>query len=477
MTLLSVFFLITIISLIPILLLGSCDVPYADDYSYGVLTHLTYISSHSVIKTIISAFVQAKDTYFSWQGTFSAIFLMALQPAVFSFQLYAMTPWIVVVAFFAGVCMFSVGVVHHLFGGDRSIGILTGVLIFDVCIQLMPSPVQGLYWYNSAVYYVLFFSLSLISFYLLIRLIKRKITADLIIMSFINFLLGGGNYVTAMMCFLANLSVIILLILLKNKAFKRVSIPFMFLTISFLISALAPGNGVRQGQLQYQPIFFKSFLEAFRTATHLTLKWTNLIMLGASVFLVLLWMCLEENDTRQFRYPWLVTIWSFCMLAGICFPPLYAMGNIGDQRVVNILYFAYVILFIFNLYYWMHWMCKCIKFKISVRGSKWWIAAGTAGIILCSGIYVLQGYGLTSLMAVGEIRSGEARIYYEAASERRIQLEDPQVKDVLLEPFPCTPYLLYIGDIEDSMESYLNQDMSSFYGKNSIILIKHKEEE
>ena len=159
----------TFFCVVPLLIVGNYDVPYADDYSYGVRTHLTYISSHSVIKTIISAFVQVKDTYFSWQGTFSAIFLMALQPAVFSFQLYAMTPWIVVVAFFAGVCMFSVGVVHHLFGGDRSIGILTGILIFDVCIQLMPSPVQGLYWYNSAVYYVLFFSLSLISFYLLVN--------------------------------------------------------------------------------------------------------------------------------------------------------------------------------------------------------------------------------------------------------------------------------------------------------------------
>ena len=97
------------------------------------------------------------------------------------------------------------------------------------------------------------------------------------------------------------------------------------------------------------------------------------------------------------------------------------------------------------------------------------LCAASLAVLLCCGLHMLRGHGFTSLMAVGELRSGEAEAYYETALSRRSLLDNPAVKDAELEPFPVTPYLLYVGDIEENMDSYINQDMSSYYEKNSVL--------
>ena len=461
--------LLSAVILIPLVVLGQYDVPFADDYSYGVQTHLAFIETHSVFRTLLAAMRQAKETYTSWQGTFSAVFLMALQPAVFAFEYYSLTPWIMLAALFTGICCLSVGVFHYLFGADRRVAFLSGVIIFHAGMQLLPSPVQGLYWYNGAIYYSFFLGLTMIGFYFLIRLIKTGRLSTSILLCAIYLFLGGGNYVTAMMCFVVNTSVLLILVLERKTAYKKVIVPLAVLTVSFLISIISPGNNVRQAQLQYRPDFFFAFKEAFIQTITFSIKWTSLPVIGMSVFLALTWSCLKPENHRPFRFPGIVSIWSICLLASMFFPPLYAMGNIGEQRLVNILFLSYLLLLSFNLFYWLQWFRKKYIKDYAVPRLRTQII-GAVIFAFCVVVYIVTGHGVTTVSAIGELRSGEARVYYEAARERQNQLEDPDIKEVRLQPFPTAPYLLYIGDIEDNMDSYLNQDMSAFYGKDSILL-------
>ena len=65
-------------SIIPLVMAGAYDVPSNDDYSFAADAHVAYVNTGSVLQAIREAFRQAVTSYWTWQGTYSAIFLMAL---------------------------------------------------------------------------------------------------------------------------------------------------------------------------------------------------------------------------------------------------------------------------------------------------------------------------------------------------------------------------------------------------------------
>lgn len=86
---------IFILSLVPLLIIAFYNVMCADDYSYGFLAHKAYMESHSVLSCLKAAAQKVHSSYFGWQGTYSAIFLMALQPGIISEKLYFLTTYFV----------------------------------------------------------------------------------------------------------------------------------------------------------------------------------------------------------------------------------------------------------------------------------------------------------------------------------------------------------------------------------------------
>ena len=77
---------------------------------------------------------------------------------------------------------------------------------------------------------------------------------------------------------------------------------------------------------------------------------------------------------------------------------------------------------------------------------------------------------LTSVLAINELRSGEALSYYEEALERQKYLEDPYVLNCEFKPFESTPYLLFFTDMTDDPLDFQNVDTATYYSKNSIIV-------
>ena len=69
-----------IILLFPVLRAATCARPVNDDYSFSYLTHQALIDHTSILA---AALREVQQIYFSWQGTYSAIFLFSLQPGIF----------------------------------------------------------------------------------------------------------------------------------------------------------------------------------------------------------------------------------------------------------------------------------------------------------------------------------------------------------------------------------------------------------
>lgn len=212
---------------VPMLVIGQYDVPGADDYSFGSRAHHAYIASGSFFAAVKAAVEEMRLSYSTWQGSFSAIFLMALQPAVFGERFYALTAPIMLFALTGGTYCFTSRLFKDVFNAPCDAGCCTAALILIVSTQLPLSPVQGFYWYNGAVYYTFFYGVSLCALALAVRLFKRGGVACTVLLSLLAFFLGGGNYVTVLSLLIVSASALLLFALLRDRRVYRLIVPIL----------------------------------------------------------------------------------------------------------------------------------------------------------------------------------------------------------------------------------------------------------
>lgn len=73
---------ILILSIIPVVAIGPYLHQFADDYVFGAPVYKAWTATHSFGACIQAAWAESMHIYQTWQGTYSACFLMALQPGI-----------------------------------------------------------------------------------------------------------------------------------------------------------------------------------------------------------------------------------------------------------------------------------------------------------------------------------------------------------------------------------------------------------
>ena len=155
----AVFWLVlaaVVLMLVPMLLVARYNVPCADDYHFGAPTHAAWQATHSLAAVVKAAGEKVAERYANWQGTYSAMFLMALQPAVFGNGFYALVPFLTLGMLAAGTCFFCLSLFTKLLGASRWQALVLALVWLGIDTQLLPSAVQGFYWYNGAIFYTFF---------------------------------------------------------------------------------------------------------------------------------------------------------------------------------------------------------------------------------------------------------------------------------------------------------------------------------
>lgn len=473
--------LLLAVLVVPMIMLGQYDVPCTDDYSFGTRAHHVYAASGSFLAAVKAAAEEARLSYSSWQGSFSAIFLMALQPAVFGERLYAFTAPIMLFALIGGTYCFCSVIFKDVFGAPCDAGYCAAALLLVLCTQLPLSPVQGFYWFNGAVYYTLFYGVALAALALAVRLFKRGGVVRAILLSLIAVFLGGGNYVTVLSLLIIAASAALLFALLRDRRVLRLIAPILALSVAAAISMTAPGNSVRQANYLTTPTAVEAVLLSFKYAVQLAVYWTRLPVLGVLLFLAVLTHRAAAVSRFSFRFPGLVTPWSFCLYAAMFCPPLYAMGNYGDARLLNIIFFAYLLLFALNIFYWQGYFARLRREKHheSTSGKASYVRLlalpAVAALICAFGFLsaVRAGQPLTSVNALSSLRSGEAAAYYACAEARFEILNDPAVLDAEIPAFSVRPVLLYYDDITADPVDWRNGAMQEYYGKSSVVAVPY----
>ena len=489
-----------ILSLLPILFLGFYAVPAADDFSYGAAVYQAIQNGAGLPGILAAAFHQISVAYEIWQGTHSAVFLMSLQPAVFGERFYALTPFIMLFSLCGGLFVFCRMVFFHLLQLPKRLSDCIWLFCSILCIQLAPSPIESFFWYNGSVYYTFFHGMLLCMLslcFLYIRKQKKSILLGLLCL--LGITLGGGNYVTALQTAILGVTGIVLLAIFRRREWKILLLPLLLFFISFLISVKAPGNAVRQNSVEYTPNALHAIFTSFYWGAKDSLRWMTPPVLAVLIFLFpLFWTVLSSSDwfsasaenapenkekSFLFRYPGLLTIYSYCLLSAMYCPPYYAMDGI-PERAVNIIYYSFVPLLVLNEIWWIGWYINKkgnsshdleiksgkTRFYRGISSYKTILLCTFVGLILCAGYLFSGKASRTSALALHDLRSGDAQAYHAVYEERFKLLHDDSVQNVVMEPNPWYPVLICGGDFSEDPDNWTNHSLATYYGKESVVV-------
>lgn len=459
--------------LIPLLYLARYDVPCADDYIYGTAAHLTLVHGGSLNDAIAAALEHTAVIYHTWQGSYSAVFLMCLQPAVFSEKLYFLTAWLMSASLFGGLFALGQCLVNNVFRLPRHVGAALSGMVGILYLLLVPYPSETLYWYNGAVYYTFFHGIAMLAVAQAISAARYGGALRIAGLSLMAAFLAGGNLVTGLaLCMLALGGIILLLLQKDFTRAGRLLIPSLVLLICFCINVFAPGYDMRQIDVNHVPDAVSAVKESFCKGFYYLFSWFRLPVLGGMLILGLLFWAELPNCSFRFRFPGLVSLLSFCFLSALFCPSMYAQGWEGPGRLKNIIFCSYLVLLVLNVLYWLGWLRQ--HRKESRPSAELPLLPTLGALILCMILTLAAGRlrgGISLASAYTALSSGQAATYYAEALERLTVLKDPSIRVAKLKPYSDPPYLLFFDDLKDDPDAWQNRDMAKYYEKEKVILI------
>lgn len=478
-----------IIAIIPLVKVAKYTHPCADDYTYGFLTHEAWTTTHSITKTIGQALSQVKETYNTWQGTHSSIFLMALSPAVFEGDIsYGMSAWIMI-----GILLISVFcILHAFFVRFIGIGVAKSAFVSAItCFWMLESiysPVNGLFWFNGSVHYwfmhgCMLLSISNIVCFFAERRKKNRTAVKLLniaLSSFFAFMCGGANYSTALLtgCILA---LLVLCGIVFLKVYLQIA-PFVLYLASFAISILAPGNSKRGSNFAGKgPL--ESIVEAFKLALYDATHWVDLqtVIIVLMLLPVLFTMSKKLDLKGRLWLPVISIIISFGLHASMYVPLFFAMGGGGIERQENICKLWFELMVVINLFLIISAVRPFIEKHVDCLAKRADSKSGLRALVISLSFYIVLVGGLllhmklsdrsifqySSYIAYVELKNGEAKEYYSTYEKRLEQISEGN-PDVVLEDYSVKPYLLYFDDITSDVYDWKNAAYARWYGLNSV---------
>ena len=357
-----------ILSVIPLYVIGMFAHPSVDDYYYGTETVQVWNETHSIASVVKCSFDEMINTYNIWQGNFSAIFLMRLQPGIFGEQYYFIAPLILLSAYMGFSIFFFYTALKKIFKADSYLAATVGICLTFVSMQLCTTPSDSFYWYNGAIYYTFFYSLMLFLFALLIRMRTAKAAGTIIltaISSVSAFLIGGSNYAAALfMCIILALSAgaaVYFVILRKNKVIRPYHMAAYLIVAAaamagLFISMAAPGNALRQQSVGGSTGIVKTFVYTFAFGGYSIAKVLNAPCLIFFICMIPVFYRIARRSGFTYRYPLLVAVFTFGLYCSMGTPVFYAQGLRMPYRMMNIIFFAAYVLITFNLIYFLGWI-------------------------------------------------------------------------------------------------------------------------
>lgn len=458
--------------MIPLLFVGLYSQPCADDYTYGFYTHQAVMNGESLISILKWAIYQVKSSYYSWQGTFSSIFLMALTPAIWGTKFYFFTSIIMLCALLVSHYILLRKLLVSILKVDFSSFFFIFCSFSFLLMESIYSPVNAIYWYNGAVHYTFMHACMLLLLTIFISIYMSKTWKKQCVLcglaSLFSFICGGSNYVTALLGIICVCCLFVLRIY-KRLKFGWIIPPLCIYIFSFLINITAPGNAMRQQSFAKQTPL-TAILSSFKSAFELGFSWINIPTIIIVIMLIPVIWNMVSNIEFTFPKPLLVIMASLCLYACMFTPNYYATSNLGPARVLNITKMWFQLMLLINEIYLIGWIHKAVlkdKANIPHYSLFYIVILGVMVVSLKLLPNVLHDY--SSYAAYISLRAGETQQFY-AENIARLEELTSQEQGIVLDALTVKPYLLYFDDITDDRYNWKNQAVARWYRKDYVVL-------
>ncbi len=474
--------LVFLLTLVPMLVISIYDHPAADDYSYGLYVHQALEQGGSVPGALWQLI---SNYYVGWQGTFSAIALMGLTPQAFSENLYFLVPFIMLAMLIAATIKLSYTLICRVLRLEGRYVWLTALPILFLQIQFLPSAVQSLFWWNGSVYYTFFYGVMLFWLDRMVNLLLADTRKGRLLggipAGILAFLIGGSNYVTALLTAILSAGAIVWCIWQGRRkdaqAAQRAGAKWQLLwaivsmaavLTGLLISAMAPGNAVRQANLTsmgpHQAILYALAYAAKDCLDSLSKP----VLLVFLLLLPLFWSMARQVRFR-FRWPAVFVIGLFLVFAAQNTPHFYAASTAGPERLRNIIYFSYIWMLALDAFYVLGWIRRRWGEKVPAKGIRVYTAVAALGLLV---VLVLPSTyaASTAGKSLDSLLDGTAAQYDAQLDARLPAYLDETQPDVTVAPLTVHPEVLYFDDMGPDMNYWQNQALANYYGKTSVSL-------
>lgn len=477
--------LVFVLSLVPVLALAGVDRASGDDWSFGLLTHLAWVDTHSVWRVLQAAFASVKKYYFSWQGTWFSVFLFSLQPEVFSHDAYWIVPVLMTGLLIGGVSDFLYCLLVRLLHMSKRDFLLLDAVLLLTLIQFVPYQTSAIFWYNGAAHYTVPFVLVMLAGACFIRYVLDLRKRDIVLASLWMTLLGGSNYLTAIF----GLGLFFLFVILFFRHSRKVLfmlLPMALEAAGLLVSALAPGNAVRGGSGYHVTAagMIQAAGEALAQGTRGIWESFGDYPVAAAAMIVtavFMWDILREKvPERHLHFPCPVPV-ILCFWGIYCavyWPVLFVGGSVSDGSVSvgvpNTIFQVFLFALFGSLLYGIGWICEKsggagARLRLPVYG------AGFAAAFLILGVCRADLKNSTDYVCYYYIRTGRAAVYKEQMDELTGILTDESVEDAVVpfivgeqEPLVHLPVTL-------DKDEWTNQKMALFFRKKSLVAVPRDE--
>lgn len=459
--------------------------PCSDDFEMSLWCRKAAVETGSLLQVIKRAVDYAIYKWQVWQGSFSSLFVMALQPGIWGDQYYPLGVVFIIVGLLVSSFTLTYILMVKQVGASKSVWlILTSLPVWYWFFRVMYTE-EAFYWWTGASYYTGFHSwvmlLLALAFYIYtewenIGPVKKKLLYAVCILC---FFLGGGNYLSALLQFLVLGGIFITAARTKKKS-SRILLAYTLSALGgLLLSVLAPGNQTHMNNdIQSDISVVEAILIAIRDGLEDISQWTNMSVVMLFVFMLPFVWKLVRGCSYKFRFPLLATILSGGLFLAEYAPTSYAYGGYEPGRIVNLYYWNYYWLILFNVIYWVGWIdrklhtiCKDKIDRVAAAQKNWQpIYIMLAGVLL---LLSINNFGIKNsnfYLVYAELKNNNYQ-YVDIFMEERTQFfREHQGEDVIIPGIPYKSAITFFGDIFPNTDHLVNTTMAEYYGVKSITM-------
>ncbi|WP_024867320.1 hypothetical protein [Butyrivibrio sp. FCS014] len=491
-----------LIGVIPMMVIGFYNWPSVDDFSMPLQVHQTFVSTGSVLATLGSVFTKTVYIYNNWVGYFFSDFVTCLCPSIWGEKWYFLSGIIVIATLTLCVLYFFDALFVRTFGFDKDLSLASAFLTLLVMVQSMENGAaraEAFFWWSGAINYTFMFGLCLFWIGLALRYVFEKCKLSrLVLLCVLGFLLGGSNYMTALVAAVCSVLGLIIVIMVKLGKFKLWSgslkkesvhddikrinlpwLPFILNLLGLIVSAAAPGNRIRGtgiGNIGPIKAVLRAYFSVFDVCVDGMLRWE--VILEFAVLAVLFWKMAPAIKNRL-EHPFVFGLFSISMMAVCMVPPLFAVGNIDAPRIRSTMWLQFVLMMTVTIFYYMTWIRQRIDDGSDAKTPMFGqissafiiviVCVLLLGSLLC--VYVNPAY-YSGTSAIYDLVNGKAAAYRQENEARLEILNDNSVSVAVLQPHDNKPELLFQGDIYEDATLWENTALAAYYDKESVMLEK-----